>query len=51
MRSSRDITEHLRAIEGAPSIAMQEMPRIWNTERTERENPEMRQDSEEWVSV
>lgn len=45
MRRSRDITEHLRAIEGAPSIAMQETPRIWNTERAEREDPEQRPDS------
>ncbi|KAK8820114.1 hypothetical protein WA556_000954 [Blastocystis sp. ATCC 50177/Nand II] len=42
----RDITEHLRAIEGAPSIAMQETPRIWNTERAEREDPEQRPDKQ-----
>lgn len=43
---SRDVTEHLRAIEGAPSIAMQETPRVWNTEKQEKENPEEREDSE-----
>lgn len=39
------MTEHLRAIEGAPSIAMQETPRVWNTEKQEKENPEEREDS------
>ena len=38
--------EHLRAIEGAPSVAMKETPRIYNVDRKEEEeDPEAREDS------
>lgn len=37
MRYRLDITEHLRSIEGAPSVAIQRVPDIWNKERREEE--------------
>ena len=37
MRGRQDITEHLRCIEGAPSVAIQRVPerrkRIWRREK------------------
>jgi hypothetical protein len=37
MRGRQDITEHLRCIEGAPSVAIQRVPDVWNKERREEE--------------
>lgn len=41
----QDVTEHLRSIEGAPSVPIQDVPAIWNKEKKEEEeDPEKRED-------
>ena len=44
MTCRQDVTEHLRAIEGAPSVPIQDVPAIWNKEKEEEEDPEKRED-------
>ena len=45
MTCRQDVTEHLRAIEGAPSGPIQDVPAFWNKEKKEEEeDPEKRED-------
>ena len=48
MTCRQDVTEHLRAIEGAPSVPIQDVPAIWNKEKIRRR--ERTVDKRIWVN-